>query len=628
MVDDPGGGQAGQSNNKKRAVILIHGMGNQSPMATLRGFVDEVWTRDPDLCDDGRDIWTKPDARLDSREVRRITTQQDKCDIRTDFFEFYWAHMMHSTRLSSVLWWLKHLFVGRFRRVPEGLRQRWFVGWLVIITLTLVLLSIVWSVLALINANQLAAWPVYIPLVPLLFLLIVTLFYRAFGASVLIVAAGAVMAGIGWWLLAPVDTWWSSSPWPAWVPVLGAPLIALMLTLLVVAVLVLPARTFLASFLLVVGAGIAGATVWVATRDHPTSLDDVTVCVSIVSAPVLAVLLWYLRHRVLVEVVGDAARYLTASPENIAARTRIREAGLNLLRALHDPEKGSDYDRIIVVGHSLGAVIGYDILSFYWADIAKTLEHEGSDAEALRAIEDAAAGVRHADGVPELSVEDYHLAQHKYADTLAVVSKRHWLVTDFVTLGSPLTHASYLMVDDSEEPLESEMERAKRGWVGQYLGLAKPEQEKTAFDRVATLFAVRANQREFPMCPPQTEKVFLDRCDDEAKKGGSFSYRLKPDGLCVPHHAALFAAVRWTNIFAPSRGALIGDPIGGSAARLFGPGIKDVPLKGNVSKRFFAHNAYWSQSSSDEEHIAELREAIDFLDGCKPTAPQSSAETE
>ena len=290
MVDDPGGGQAGQSNNKKRAVILIHGMGNQSPMATLRGFVDEVWTRDPDLCDDGRDTWTKPDARLDSRDVRRITTQQDKCDIRTDFFEFYWAHMMHSTRLSSVLWWLKHLLVRRFRRVPEGLRQRWFVGWLVIIALTLVLLSIVWSVLALINANQLATWPGYMPLVPLLFLLIVTLFYRAFGASVLIVAAGAVMAGIGWWLLAPVDTWWSSSPWPAWVPVLGAPLIALMLTLLVVAVLVLPARAFLASFLLVVGAGIAGATVWVATRDHPTSLDDVTVWVSIVSAPVLAVL--------------------------------------------------------------------------------------------------------------------------------------------------------------------------------------------------------------------------------------------------------------------------------------------------------------------------------------------------
>ena len=33
----------------KRAVVVIHGIGNQSPMATLRELVESVWTRCPDL---------------------------------------------------------------------------------------------------------------------------------------------------------------------------------------------------------------------------------------------------------------------------------------------------------------------------------------------------------------------------------------------------------------------------------------------------------------------------------------------------------------------------------------------------------------------------------------------------
>ncbi|MEW8268619.1 MAG: hypothetical protein AB2731_20955 [Candidatus Thiodiazotropha sp.] len=60
------------------------------------------------------------------------------------------------------------------------------------------------------------------------------------------------------------------------------------------------------------------------------------------------------------EVVGDAARYLRPAAQNIQRRQEIRTAGVDLLKNLHD----RGYDRIIIVGHSLGSVIGYDILTY------------------------------------------------------------------------------------------------------------------------------------------------------------------------------------------------------------------------------------------------------------------------
>ncbi len=34
---------------KKQAVILVHGMGEQVPMETLRGFVETMWIHNPDI---------------------------------------------------------------------------------------------------------------------------------------------------------------------------------------------------------------------------------------------------------------------------------------------------------------------------------------------------------------------------------------------------------------------------------------------------------------------------------------------------------------------------------------------------------------------------------------------------
>lgn len=73
---------------------------------------------------------------------------------------------------------------------------------------------------------------------------------------------------------------------------------------------------------------------------------------------------WRLVGRVVaLQVVGDAARYLVPRPANIANRQAIREAGVVLLERMH--ESGL-FDRIVVVGHSLGSVIAHDILTHAW----------------------------------------------------------------------------------------------------------------------------------------------------------------------------------------------------------------------------------------------------------------------
>ena len=68
-------------------------------------------------------------------------------------------------------------------------------------------------------------------------------------------------------------------------------------------------------------------------------------------------------NQFVVPYFGRVVRYTRATPENIAARKNIRERGLSLLSELHK----EDYDRIIVVGHSLGSILAYDLISYFWA---------------------------------------------------------------------------------------------------------------------------------------------------------------------------------------------------------------------------------------------------------------------
>jgi hypothetical protein len=291
-------------------------------------------------------------------------------------------------------------------------------------------------------------------------------------------------------------------------------------------------------------------------------------------------------------VIGDAARYLTPSPSNIAARSRIRTSGLRLLTALHE---NKDYDRIVFACHSLGAVIGYDILNFYWSTTNANVHHTLDD-EALKDIEQCIHALRQSSGDP-VFLARFRDAQRRYARAVREVSNDKWKVTDFVTLGAPLTYAYLLMVDDRDKLLESDKEAIKTGWLAEW---REHLDAKTA--KVAELFFARTAQREFPICPPLPEE------------GDSFAYNVPGVAYLIPHHAAVFAPVRWTNIFSPCHHVFWGDVIGGPVVPIFGPGVKDVELTGNVGKMMLAHTHYWDQGRKDDEHLAALRHALNFLD--------------
>jgi hypothetical protein len=281
----------------------------------------------------------------------------------------------------------------------------------------------------------------------------------------------------------------------------------------------------------------------------------------------------------LIHYAGDAARYLHVAPPNIEIRRQIREAGISLLKSLLDAKVGPEnkreyeYDRIIVVGHSLGSIIGYDILTHLWPRYNDAPAPDGTPTEnpALDALE-ALARTRSA---ADWSVAHYQTAQSAYLNELKS-RKNPWRVTDFITLGSPLAHGRML--------------------------LARQEAE----------FARKESEREFPICPP-----FLEEVDKVTR----FSYQ--SGDYWVPHHAAVFGPTRWTNLYFPCRCTLLGDVIGGPVSPAFGPGIRDVSVQTSIWNGIFSHTFYWTFPKNEKKEktpdwIKELRKAVRICQTPKP----------
>jgi hypothetical protein len=168
----------------------------------------------------------------------------------------------------------------------------------------------------------------------------------------------------------------------------------------------------------------------------------------------------YARH-------GRVARYTRADPDNIAARQAVRERGLKLLRELHN---GSGYSRIIVVSHSLGTMLAHDLLSYFWAERAesRSIQEGTSDFDALCELEEAAGDLlAHPEAADAQS--NFLIAQRKLRqrlqrrappaqDTPAERDPR-WLISDFVTMGSPLTHAEFLIAKSKADLENRKIER-------------------------------------------------------------------------------------------------------------------------------------------------------------------------
>jgi hypothetical protein len=442
----------------KQAVLLIHGVGFQRPMRSLRGFVEAVWTRDPTLRRPNvpAQVWSKPDTISESFELRRLTTAQNTHGVRTDFFEFYWAHLLAGTTLQQVFLWLRSLLWRNPLRIPRPLLFAWTVVWL----------------------------------------------------ALLGIAALAVNLA-----LPETDRYWHFSP------LLSASL----------SVLLLP------------------------------------------------VLVWILR-----EFVGDAAVYLDSAPTNIQSRHQIRSAGVRLLNVLH--RRG--YERIVIVGHSLGSVIGYDILRYAWAEMHDQYVGEAPQSiEVLQAAEHLAA---HASQWTEADRSHWRELQRRYL--LEMQTAGHvWRVTDFITLGSPLTYASYLMALDQAD-----------------------------FER-------QVQERELATDPPVLER-HVERRVEDWRFSYDKTYTLASGGRLtrrVPHHAAVFAPVVWTNLYFPCIGVFRGDIAAGPVAPELGAGICDLKLPNDIRGGWLLHTHYWLPiRERAPKHVEELRRALNLNWGAPPISPE------
>lgn len=293
------------------------------------------------------------------------------------------------------------------------------------------------------------------------------------------------------------------------------------------------------------------------------------------TAAALAAVFGIVATRWLAPVAGDAARYLSATPDNVAARQKIRDAGVDLLEKL---QSSGRYDRIIVLGHSLGSVVAFDVLNCAWGrmkpQVLQASHSEGSPAlAALIALEEAAGALTHAntDDDQAKAQSAYRSAQRDYAAALRNIPNSPWLVSDFVTVGSPLSKADVLLAYD-EQALEQKKQR-----------------------------------REAPTSPPVFE------VDKPGVDGGVYRFSFPADAeVRIPHHAAVFAPVVWTNIYFPSFAIVFGDMISGECAPQLGRGIRDIKLR--IGGPVFRHLDYWkgAEHTPLPDRITALRKAVNL----------------
>lgn len=278
---------------------------------------------------------------------------------------------------------------------------------------------------------------------------------------------------------------------------------------------------------------------------------------ALVSSAAVAALLSYLVSRVLPRWLTtsfvDVVRYLDTSPRSYGVRREIRKGLVEMLQALHAPDAtGSQtYDRVVLVAHSLGGYIAYDAIAHLWGLTSSTTTKGAPPTLVGRAeLEQAAHAL--ADGGSAAAYQD---AQGVLFDGLRA-SGNPWLITDLVTVGTPMCFADMLLPG--------------KGRLG---------------------FAERKKRYELPTCPPLEE----GRRGSPTKVAPRYSW-FKHGRSEVLHEGAPFAVVRWTNLYFPTWHGITGDWFGGPLCPLFGPGIRDVPVRGNRPQRWLpalAHSLYF-----------------------------------
>jgi hypothetical protein len=587
---------------QRTAVLVVHGMGSQRPLETTRGVVKAVWLQNDQSSK--RRLWTHPEKSGVDIDLTVFTTNvaAGVNERPVDFHELYWAHLMSETRAVAVLLWLCELA----RKGPRLKPEIGVLYWGVLVFLALLVLSA--SLLALQLLFHVLEWvgPIADDRHSLVFVLLLAALVAS-GAMVLIAALQKASR-----LAAYVASVSGATAIALWVMIhleliaLAEPVTSFLMPIGLAATIITLSMGYwgLAGLALVLGLSAVGLTVGLVLfwTKGPFPYDWIPWNVSSLWSAELAwimIAIYGLAYALFLQpYLGDAARYFRDSPGNVAVRREIRKQAVDTLEALH---LSGDYERIIVVAHSLGTVIAYDMLRAYYSRINRALPDPGLLGPDFAMVDDGSLPKETARAIGRDVIKKMaghvHAAQQRVKNGTALpgdADLRAWLVTDFVTLGSPLTHAYYLMCK------------------GGTLSLLKND------------FKDRTREREFPTSPPlildgDQRLTFLDR---DVRRF---------------HHGGQFALTRWTNLFFPASELLWGDAIGGPVAEIFGDpdhgaNVIDVPVFTNTAEHthFFAHVLYWNSECSPEgfaaPHILALQNAIDIGDeGLANAAPKPSA---
>ena len=599
----------------RTAVLCVHGIGSQRAQETVRGIVDAVWFDDDPASK--KKIWTHPERSTEDIDLVVMTTSETNAPDRrsTDFHELYWAHLMSETRAVAVLLWLFEL-VRKGPLLKPGMRAVWWAAtiFLCLLTASLVLITLK-AILALAHIGHEPQAIILAPFFVLFTVAVYGLFFAtlrgAIKLMILLTALACLTGAIFFIYFTYLDGAVARALTEMFLVILVAVVAAFAVMgwrgAMVMVLSYLVTQVFFFAIYLnarwlihwdrqnpladiwgrlseLTSVGPDGHLIWNPADEvlrHGWIFLSLTEDWSAAIAWVSILLYLVLNAGFLQPYLGDAARYFRNAPANVLVRRQIRGLAVDTLKYLHTCGL---YDRIIVVAHSQGTVIAYDMLRAYFSQVCNDLPVP-KDMDAFKRVNEAAVDPN------DDASED---AKKKLrADARAIVaeiaksnpagestSAKTWLVTDFITLGSPLTHARYLMCNG-----------------------------KTA-DELAADFARRVGEREFPTCPPK-------RLDGD----GLLIFNNPRTGKHEFHHGAVFGLTRWSNLYFPLHELLWGDAIGGPLQDVFGTHIRDIRVSRFKPPKdsFFAHNMYWNVNSGrDVPQIIALRDVVDLGDRDKP----------
>jgi hypothetical protein len=340
--------------SKRQAVVIVHGMGEQRPMATLRSFAEAVLgiplvsTEPPYV----RDAWLVPDTRAGLQELARITTRRNEQGVRTDFYELYWSDLLVNNSISTLRAWFSTLLFRWPHQVPRETLFHWLVLWILMGFIAAIATIVGFSTsLDSIKGLFKTAGDGSSLCTVMSFLLTLALIV---GLNVKMLRAyqSGIVDGLGrfqgtWQALAAYDT------------SIGKILGQLLVTIFACFVGLLFYWFFPWQVLF-------SANNWVNLL-----------------LTILGLCLGFALKYIGLPIFGDVARYVSTAPDSVSARSSIRERGLKLLRALHGPMPGiriaddsfgdvEPYQRVVLVGHSLGSIIAYDVLRLFWMERGAT----------------------------------------------------------------------------------------------------------------------------------------------------------------------------------------------------------------------------------------------------------------